>query len=65
MQEQAQAYFDELFDTKEGQDGTLSDVGTIVAGGTPSKSKPEYYTENGIALSRLMSGELDVSDISI
>ena len=29
--------------------GTLSDVGTIVAGGTPSKAKEEYYTENGIA----------------
>ena len=29
--------------------GTLSDLGNIVAGGTPSKSKPEYYTEHGIA----------------
>lgn len=31
------------------QEGTLSDIGTIVAGGTPSKAKPEYYTDNGIA----------------
>lgn len=29
--------------------GTLSDLGDIVAGGTPSKAKPEYYTNNGIA----------------
>ena len=29
--------------------GTLSDLGDIVGGGTPSKAKPEYYTNNGIA----------------
>ena len=29
--------------------GTLSELGEIVAGGTPSKAKPEYYTNNGIA----------------
>ena len=29
--------------------GTLSELGDIVAGGTPSKAKPEYYTDNGIA----------------
>ena len=29
--------------------GTLSELGNIVAGGTPSKAKPEYYTKNGIA----------------
>ena len=52
MSEQAQAYFDELFVQNASTDwsqGTLSDVGTIVAGGTPSKAKEEYYTENGIA----------------
>lgn len=26
----------------------LSNIGTIVSGGTPSTSNPEYYTENGI-----------------
>lgn len=31
------------------KEGVLSDLGTIVAGGTPSKSKPEYYAEQGIA----------------
>ena len=29
--------------------GTLSDLGEIVGGSTPSKAKPEYYTDNGIA----------------
>ena len=74
MQEQAQAYFDELFSTDENPDGTLSDVGTIVAGGTPSKSKPEYYAEDGIAWITpkdlsidksvfIYHGENDISDL--
>ena len=29
--------------------GALSDLGDIVAGGTPSKGRPEYYTDSGIA----------------
>lgn len=29
--------------------GVLSDIGEIVGGSTPSKSKPEYYTQRGIA----------------
>ncbi len=29
--------------------GTLSDIGSIVGGSTPSKSHPEYYTSEGIA----------------
>ena len=29
--------------------GTISDLGTVVGGSTPSKSNPEYYTEDGIA----------------
>lgn len=52
MSEQAQAYFDELFVhnvSSEWKEGVLSDVGTIVAGGTPSKAREEYYTDNGIA----------------
>jgi len=52
LQQQAYAYFLRLF--IENADpawrvGTLSDLGTIVGGGTPSKAKPEYYTETGIA----------------
>ena len=52
LSEQAQAYFDELFiqnASVEWKEGILSDVGSIVAGGTPSKSNQEYYTDNGIA----------------
>lgn len=52
MSEQVQAYFDELFiqnDSHEWKEGTLSDIGTVVAGGTPSKAKEEYYTDDGIA----------------
>lgn len=29
--------------------GTISDLGTVIGGSTPSKSKPEYYTNHGIA----------------
>ena len=54
--------------------GTISDLGTVVGGGTPSKAKPEYYTENGIAWitpkdlsvdkSKFIShGENDITDL--
>ena len=29
--------------------GTLSEIGDVIGGGTPSKIVPEYYTDNGIA----------------
>ena len=29
--------------------GTLSDLGEVVGGSTPSKAKPEFFTDNGIA----------------
>ena len=29
--------------------GTIADLGEVVGGSTPSKAKPEYYTERGIA----------------
>lgn len=52
LERQVQAYFQELF--VENADpawtfGNISDLGTVVGGSTPSKSKPEYYTEDGIA----------------
>lgn len=52
LQQQAQSYFQKLFVNNadpEWTSGTISDLGTIVGGGTPSKAKPEYYTESGIA----------------
>ena len=45
LEQQAQAYFNELFVVNAvptWSECTLSDIGTIVAGGTPSKSKPEF-----------------------
>jgi type I restriction enzyme S subunit len=75
--EQARSYFKKLFvdDAKpEWKDGFLSDLGTIVAGGTPSKACPEYYTDIGIAwitpkdLSNdrsvfISHGEIDITDL--
>lgn len=29
--------------------GTLEEIGDVIGGSTPSKAKPEYYTEDGIA----------------
>lgn len=77
LEQQAQAYFNELFVTNADPlwaEGTLSDIGSIVAGGTPSKAKTEYYTDHGIAWitpkdlsndkSKFIShGEIDISEL--
>lgn len=52
LEQQAQSYFQELFvddADPEWTTGTISDLGAVVGGSTPSKAKPEYYTESGIA----------------
>ena len=52
LEQHAQSYFQELFVDNadpEWTTGTISDLGTVVGGSTPSKAKPEYYTESGIA----------------
>ena len=52
LEQQAQAYFNKLFVVNAvptWSECTLSDIGTIVTGGTPSKTKPEYYAKQGIA----------------
>ena len=52
LEQQAQSYFQELFvDNADPKwtTGTISDLGAVVGGSTPSKAKPEYYTESGIA----------------
>lgn len=52
LEQQAATYFQELFINNSNpmwQIGTISDLGTVVGGSTPSKTKPEYYTNNGIA----------------
>lgn len=52
LEKQAQSYFQELFVDNANPEwtiGTVSDLGTVVGGSTPSKAKPEYYAESGIA----------------
>lgn len=52
LERQAATYFQELFINNANpvwQISTISDLGTVVGGSTPSKTKPEYYTNNGIA----------------
>lgn len=52
LEQQEQDLFEELFIHKvnpEWKAGTISDLGTVVGGSTPSKAKSEYYTEQGIA----------------
>ena len=52
LEQQAAAMFHELFVTQADPswtEGTISDLGTVVGGSTPSKAKPEYFTEHGIA----------------
>lgn len=77
LEQQAEALFHSLFIENANptwKDGVLSDLGTVVAGGTPSKTKPEYYSEQGIAWitpkdlslnkSKFISrGEIDISEL--
>ena len=77
LEAQAQAYFLDRFIANADPtwpQGTLSDLGTVVGGGTPSKKHPEYYSEHGIPWitpkdlsvdkSKFIShGENDISDL--
>ena len=79
LEQQAQAFFDKLFVANADPNWPkcmLSDVGSIVAGGTPSKSKVEYYADHGIAWitpkdlsvdkSKFIShGENDISELGL
>lgn len=52
LEQQAEPLFQNLFidnARSEWKKGTVCDLGTVVGGSTPSKSKPEYYTDSGIA----------------
>lgn len=52
LEQQAAAMFHDLFVVHADpswSEGTISDLGTVVGGSTPSKAKPEYYTDHGIA----------------
>ena len=77
LEQQAEAFFHSLFIENANptwKDGVLSDLGTVVAGGTPSKTIPKYYSEQGIAWitpkdlslnkSKFISrGEIDISEL--
>ncbi len=79
LERQAQTVFRELFidNTRSGwKKGTVSDLGTVVGGGTPSKARPEYYTDHGIAWitpkdlsihkSKFIShGECDITELGL
>lgn len=54
--------------------GTIADLGTVVGGGTPSKEKPEYFTQDGkawitpkdLSLNRnkfVCHGEIDITEL--
>ena len=74
-EEQMESLFEKLFVREmnsEWKKGTISDLGKVIGGGTPSKKEPSYYTNNGIAwitpkdLSRCASkfvrkGEIDIT----
>ena len=52
LEQQAAAYFYHQFIVNADpswKEGTISDLGTVIGGSTPSRSKLEYYTDNGIA----------------
>ena len=77
LEQQAEALFHSLFVEDVNpiwKEGVLSDLGTVVAGGPPSKTKPEYYSRKGIAWitpkdlslnkSKFIShGEIDISEL--
>ena len=79
LEQQARSYFQELFVDNadpEWTTGTISDLGAVVGGSTPSKAKPEYYTESGIAWitpkdlsinkSKIIShGENDITELGL
>lgn len=52
LEQQVMALYQNLFidnERSEWKQGTICDLGSVVGGSTPSKSKPEYYTDSGIA----------------
>ena len=52
LEQQAEALFQNLFVDNarpEWKQGTIRNLGAVIGGSTPSKSKLEYYTDSGIA----------------
>lgn len=48
MEQLLLARFDRLFQSADSFNGTISDIGEVVGGATPSKKRPEYYCHRGI-----------------
>lgn len=74
LEQQAATYFQELFINNANpmwQISTISDLGTVVGGSTPSKTKPEYYTwitpkDLSINKSKFIShGENDITELGL
>ena len=79
LEQQVQALYCDIFDVHvhpEWPECHISDLGTVVGGSTPSKAKPEYYAEDGIAWitpkdlsvnkSKFISrGEHDISELGL
>lgn len=75
LEEQMESLFEKLFVREmnsEWKKGTISDLGKVIGGGTPSKKESSYYTNHGIAwitpkdLSRctnkfVRKGEIDIT----
>lgn len=52
IEHQSYEFYQELFVrniNSNWKSGTITDIGMVIGGGTPSKSKPEYYADKGIA----------------
>jgi len=49
LEKLADSYYNELINQNECTEVSISDIGTVVGGSTPSKSHKEYYSDNGIA----------------
>ena len=85
LEEQAKAIFKSWFvdfepfggeQPDDWKDGTIADLGRVTGGGTPSKAKEEYYSQNGIPWitpkdlsinkSKFISrGQIDISDAGL
>ena len=79
LEQQAQALYQQIFVDSAAPNwklGTISDLGTIVGGGTPSKSNSEYYSPKGVAwitpkdlsinkAKFIAHGERDISELGL
>ena len=79
LEQQMQSYYQHLFldDADPAwSTGSISNLGEVVGGSTPSKKNPEYYTEKGIAWitpkdlsndkSKFIShGEIDITELGL